>query len=235
MKKIICIVCVNMVLWSCQEKMLGDTMELSVNIKGLKKGTIYIQKVTDSALVNIDTIRINGNSDFVTNLEIKSPEMFFLVLDRGVTVSGDNSLSFFAEARQIKINTSLDNFSLDAKISGSKNQDLYNEYRKVATRFVDKNLDLIELKLKAVQSKNNAEYEKINSEQVELLKRKYLYTTNFAINNGNYEVAPYVTLAEIPDINVKYLDTIQKRMSPKVAQSVYGKKIIQLIKDRKLK
>ena len=210
-------------------------MQLSVNIKGLKKGTVYIQKVTDSALVNIDTIKINGNSDFVTNLEIKSPEMYFLVLDRGVTVFGDNSLSFFAEAGQIKISTSLDNFSLDAKISGSKNQDLYNEYRKVATRFVDKNLDLIELKLKAVQSKNNAEYEKINSEQVELLKRKYLYTTNFAINNGNYEVAPYVTLAEIPDINLKYLDTIQKRMSPKIAQSTYGKKIVQLIKDRKLK
>jgi hypothetical protein len=32
---------------------------------------------------------------------------------------------------------------------------------------------------------------------------------------------------------LKYLDTIQKTMSPKIAQSLYGKKLIQFYKERK--
>jgi hypothetical protein len=35
-------------------------------------------------------------------------------------------------------------------------------------------------------------------------------------------VAPYIALSEINDATVKYLDTIQKSMSPKVAKSRYG-------------
>jgi len=47
-------------------------------------------------------------------------------------------------------------------------------------------------------------------------------------------VAPYIALAEIYDINLKYLDTIQKSLSPKVAQSKYGIKLKELIKERKI-
>jgi hypothetical protein len=35
---------------------------LNGNIKGLKTGTLYIQRVVDSALVAIDTIVIDGSS-----------------------------------------------------------------------------------------------------------------------------------------------------------------------------
>jgi hypothetical protein len=73
----------------------------------------------------------------------------------------------------------------------------------------------------------------METEQNDILKRKYLYTTNFAVNNGDYEVAPYVALAEIYDINLKFLDTIQKSMSPKVAKSLYGKKLNDYIAERK--
>jgi hypothetical protein len=56
-----------------------------------------------------------------------------------------------------------------------------------------------------------------------------LHAANFAINNKEYEVAPYIALSEIYDINLKYLDTIQKSMSPKVAKSLYGKKLTEYI------
>jgi hypothetical protein len=45
------------------------------------------------------------------------------------------------------------------------------------------------------------------------LTQKNLYATNFAINNKDYEVAPHVALSDIYDINLKYLDTIQKSMT----------------------
>ena len=49
------------------------------------------------------------------------------------------------------------------------------------------------------------------------------------MNNKDHEIAPYIALTEIYDINIKYLDTIQKAMSPKVAQSLYGKKLTEYI------
>ena len=133
----------------------------------------------------------------------------------------------------MNIETSLDFFTADVKITGSKNQELYEQYKKVVSRFVDQDLTLIEKKFAAHKSKNEAEIIKIDQEQKQILKRKYLYTTNFAVNNGAYEVSPYVALAEIYDINLKYLDTIQKSMTPKVSNSMYGKKLNDFIAERK--
>lgn len=222
-----------LLLMSCAEKKSDKNFVLTGNIKGLKNGTLYIQRVKDTALVAIDTIKINGDSHFVSEFDLQSPEMLYLFLDRGVTNSLDNNIPFFAEKGTMNIETSLDFFTADAKITGSKNQELYDEYKKVVSRYVDQNLDLAEKKFKAFQNKKEDEVLKIDEEQKGVQKRKYLYTTNFAVNHGDYEVAPYVTLAEIYDINLKYLDTIQKRMSPKVAQSLYGKKLNAYIAERK--
>jgi hypothetical protein len=222
-----------LLLVSCSEKKSDRNFILTGNIKGLKKGTLYIQRIKDTTLIAIDTIKINGDSHFTSEFDIQSSEMLYLFLDRGVSNSLDNNIPFFAEKGNMNIETSLDFFTADAKITGSKNQELYDEYKKVVSRYVDQDLDLIEKKFQAFKDKKNEEVLKIDEEQQSIQKRKYLYTTNFAVNHGDYEVAPYVTLAEIYDINLKYLDTIQKRMSPKVAKSLYGKKLNTFIAERR--
>jgi hypothetical protein len=216
-------------LFACSEKKSENNLHLTGNIKGLKKGTLYVQRVTNNKLVALDTIAIDGSSQFETDIELQSPEMLYLFLDRGVSNSLDNNLLFFAEPGAISIETNLENYIADAKVSGSKNQDLYYEFKKVDSRFQDESLDLIEKKFKAMKSNNAAEAAKVNAKQESNIKRKYLYATNFAINNKEYEVAPYIALSEIYDINIKYLDTIQKSMSPKVAKSLYGKKLTEYI------
>jgi hypothetical protein len=216
-------------LFACSEKKSENNLHLTGNIKGLKKGTLYVQRVDNNKLVAIDTISIDGNSNFETNIELKSPEMMYLFLDRGVSNSLDNNLLFFAEPGDISIETNLENYIADAKVKGSKNQDLYYEYKKVDKRFQDESLTLIEKKFKAMKNKNESELTSIVAKQETNIKRKYLYATNFAINNKDYEVAPYIALSEIYDINLKYLDTIHKSMSPKVAQSLYGKKLTEYI------
>ena len=220
-------------LVSCNEKESTKNFVLTGNIKGLKNGTLYIQRIKDTNLVAIDTIKISGDSHFKSEFDLDSPEMLYLFLDRGVTNSLDNNISFFAERGKLNIETSLDFFTAAVKITGSKNQDLYYQYRKVISRYIDQNLTLIQKKLMASKDNNLDEINKIELEEQDLLKRKYLYTTNFAVNNGDHEVAPYVALADIYDINLKYLDTIQKSMSPKVAKSLYGKKLNEFYATRK--
>jgi hypothetical protein len=46
-------------------------------------------------------------------------------------------------------------------------------------------------------------------------------------------VSPYIALSEINDATIKYLDTIQKAMVPKVAQSKYGVMLTKYVADRK--
>ena len=222
-----------LLLVSCTEKKSSKNFVLTGNIKGLKSGTLYIQRIKDTILVAIDTIKIEGDSHFTSQFDLQSPEMLYLFLDRGVTNSLDNNIPFFAEKGKMTIETTLDFFTADAKITGSKNQGLYDEYKKVVSRFVDQDLTLIEKKYNLMKANKMAEVNKVEEEQKVVLKRKYLYTTNFAVNHCDYEVAPYVALAEIFDINLKYMDTIQKSMTPKVSKSLYGKKLNDFIAARK--
>lgn len=229
MKKSISVLVVLLLLISCTKKESKTSLHLTGNIKGLKKGTLYIQRVVDTSLVAIDTIVIEGNSNFVTDIAIKSPEMFYLFLDRGVSNSLDNNLLFFAEPGNMNIDANLDFFLSGAKITGSKNQDLFEEFKKSNSRFIDNNLSLIEQKFNAVKNKNRKALDSLNAKQEYNTKRKYLFSANFAVNHKDYEIAPYIALTAIYDINIKYLDTIQKAMTPKVAQSLYGKALTQYV------
>jgi hypothetical protein len=229
MKKTIIAFVTLLILSACNKNESKTNLHLTGNIKGLKKGTLYIQRVVDTNLVAIDTLVIDGNSKFETDLNLESPEMLYLFLDRGVSNSMDNNLLFFAEPGTINIDTNLDSFIASAKITGSKNQDIYEEYQKINTRFRDQNLDMIQQKFNAIKSNNAKALDSLNVSQESNTKRKYLFATNFALNNRDYEVAPYIALSDIYDINVKYLDTIQKAMSPKVAKSLYGKKLTEYV------
>jgi len=221
-------------LISCNKEEHGDTnLHITGNIKGLKKGTLYIQKVVDTSLVAIDTIVFNGKSDFESYIKIDSPEMLYLFLDRRQTNSVDNNLPFFAEPGEMKIETSNDEFFYKAKITGSENQKLYEEFLKIKTRFTGDNLDLVAKNLEATKNSNVKQLDSIGIKSEQLIKRRYLYTANFALNHAKSDIAPYLALSEIADINTKYLDTIHKSMSPKVAKSLYGKMLTKYVAERK--
>jgi len=221
------------ILASCSKKESTGNVHITGNIKGLKKGTLYIQRIVDTSLVAIDSIKIDGNPAFESNITLDSPEMLYLFLDRGVTNSLDNNIMFFAEPGNITIETNLDNYISGAKITGSKNQELYEQYSKINSRFIDENLSLVEPRFRAIKRQDLKAVDSITKLQENNIKRKYLYATNFALNNKDHEVAPYIALAEIYDINFRFLDTIQKSMTPKVAQSFYGKKLTKYVGDLK--
>lgn len=221
-------------LISCNKEDHGDAnLHITGNIKGLKQGKIYIKKVVDTSLVTIDTIVFNGKSTFETHIKIAEPEMLFLVLDRGQTNSVDNNLPFFAEPGNMKIESSNEEFFLRAKITGSKNQKLYEDFLKIKSRFSNQNLELVAKNIEATKNSNVKQLDSIASASEQLLKRRYLYTANFALNNAKHEVGPYIALTEIQDINTKYLDTIQKGMSPAIAKSLYGKILTKYVAERK--
>jgi hypothetical protein len=220
MKKLLLAILSLFILASCENKP-ETNLQITGIVKGLQKGTLYLKKMSDSTYTTLDSIKIDGKSEFESNIDLKSPEMLYLFLDRGETNSGDNNLMFFAEPGKINIATDLEYFYSKAVITGSKNNELYENYKKITSRYNEQQLELTVAKINALKNKQLNLIPSIEEKSNVLINRKYLIAINFAVNNKEYEVAPYIALTEI-NANNQYLDTIQKSMSSKVAKSRYG-------------
>ncbi|GGG54157.1 DUF4369 domain-containing protein [Bizionia arctica] len=193
------------------------------HVKGLQKGTIYLEKEKDSAIVIVDSMALNGTSEFELKSDLESPEAFYLRLDKNNSNETNTRIVFFADKGISEINTTLKNFVPDAVITGSNQQKTYEDFLKVIQRYDDKNLDLIKENFEAKMAKDSIKIEASQVALNNLTKSKYLYTVNFAINNKDSEVAPYLALTEIYDAQIKWLDTINNSLTPKVKDSKYGK------------
>lgn len=230
MKKIIVFVIISIIVLSCGNKK-ENTMLVQGEIKNLKKGVLYLQKIKDTLLITVDSISLDGVNKFVLKDEVDSPEIYFLSLDK----SPSKQISFFGEKGTITIDTKLDNFVFGASISGLTNQQLLDEYNEMKSKFSNKRLDLIKADFEAKRAQDSLFIDSIQRQISSLLKRKYLYTVNFAINHSDNEIAPYLALTEVYDANINLLDTINNSLSPKVRQSVYGMKLNEFIEKIKNK
>ena len=208
-------------------------LKINGKVQGLKKGTLYLQKIEDTALVSLDSVKIEGDPSFTFETNIESPQVLYLYLNKVDGSKLDDRITFFAEPGEMVINTSLENFETDAVVEGSKNQEKLMEYRKMMKRFNDRNLELIQANLEAQQEQNQEAMQSTNEEYDNLIKRRYLYTVNFAINNKDMELAPYLAISEVYDANIKYLDTIYKSLTPEIKDSKYGQSLSAFLKERR--
>lgn len=203
-------------------------MIVSGNIDGLKKGTIYLQKQQDSIIVSIDSILVEGNSNFKLETEINEPDIYYLYLDKNDGDSLNDIITFFGNNGEINIKTSLKNFDSSYEISGSKNTELLQEYFSIIRKFNLQNLDLLEIFYKAQIENNQAKIDSVNTQIENLIKRKYLYTLNFATNNSEFEISPYLAVSQIADANQEFLLKLYDTLPEKIKNSKYGK-ILQIL------
>ena len=97
----------------------------------------------------------------------------------------------------------------------------------------NRNLDLIKEQFDARIAGDTVKLDSITKISDNFLKRKYLYTVNFALNNKDSEVAPYLALTEIYNAHIKLLDTINNSLTPKIKGSKYGKELESFIENIK--
>lgn len=230
MKPFLTIAIILLTLIGCSSE--NGNMELTGNVKGLKKGTLILQKFEDTLLVSVDSILVDGDANFAFSKKIESPEIYYLYVRLKDGTLMDDRIPFFAENGKLSITTNLKNFGSAAVVTGSENDRLLKEYNRMMERYINKNLDLIEQRLKLGQGQDSLALA-IDNQRRNLLSSKYLATINFALNKKEYEVAPYVMLSEAYNANVKYLDTVYNTLSPKIKDSKYGVELESFIQDRK--
>ena len=225
MKKIIVVLVVSILMIACSSKKDGN-MIVEGTIKGLKKGTLYLQKMNDTAIFSIDSVNVLGDGNFRLTDNVESPVMYYLTYDGN---ANDKRILFFGGKGTITINDNMSTFGFSPEITGSPNQLVLDKFLKINNQFKNQRLEFIKKEFDARQSKNTDLIKNLEKDYNRMIRRKYLYTTNFALSNSDSEAAAYIALTELYDANIKLLDTINKKLSIDVKNSIYGKRLDKYI------
>lgn len=228
MKRIIAVLATSVLIFSCSGK--KGNMVVKGQIKGLKKGKLYLQKLKDTVLISVDSVELFGGDKFSLSDNVNSPVMYFLTFDSN---SNQKKLMFFGEKGEITINDKVEEFGFKPVITGSKNQDIMNKFNEINHQFKMKRLDFIAKDVEARAKKDTAEIIKLEKDYKKMVRRRFLYTTNFAVTHNDSEAAPYIALSELFDANIYLLDTINNSLTAKVKNSTYGKRLNKFVTDVK--
>lgn len=228
MKRILFVLLLILVAVSC-EKQSENTMTVSGNIKGLKKGTLYLQQFKDSTLVVLDSLEIKGDGNFSFTEEVGNPDIYYLYLNKMDNNDINDRITFFGEKGNITINTAWNSFDTNVEISGSKSHEKLLEFYEMMSKF---NIREFTLAQEASMPKIQEDSIALDSLQ-QLIDRnlisRYRYALNFGLNNGDSYATPYLMITEVSEANPKYLDSIYNGLSPDVAASKYGKALKELL------
>ena len=66
--------------WSCSKTENLNNFSLQIEVNGLKKGTLFLEKFSDSSLIKIDSGYFNGNNSVEFRGKIDGPEIMIITL-----------------------------------------------------------------------------------------------------------------------------------------------------------
>ncbi len=224
MKRILLVVFSILILVSCTRS--ENTMLVSGNIQGLKKGWLYLQKTEDSLLINVDSLEIRGDGAFSFQYEMEHPELFYLYLDKADNNDVNDRISFFGEKGNIWISTSWNQFEKQAKITGSKHHDDFAEYKEMMSNFNKRDLELAQT---AFSESDTLKIDSLESLAERNYINRYRYLLNFSLTHPNSYVTPYIALTDGEEANPIYLDSIYSVLPDSVARSKYGRALKEMV------
>lgn len=222
------IVVVGLVLGACKKQSNND-FSLTVKIKGLKKGIAYLESYKDGLWTVIDSISILGERDFTFGKRLDHAQL----LRFSINHDKKHTVHFFAENLPMRLNAVLEKMSWKKQVSGSKNDSILQLLDKQLKELNFRKLKLVEERFKAVREKDTETLTKIDQKEKKMVRNQYLFTINFALRNKDYEIAPYIALNYLQNVNTRFLDTIANSLNDKVKNGFHGKKLAAFIKKRK--
>ncbi len=204
-------------------------------IDGLKVGNVLLQKVQDSALVTLDSVALDGESDFSLQAQLEEPQMLYLHLDIKDGAMYDDRIAFFAEDTVMTINSTLESFEEDAVIEGSKNQEVLSVFTENTDKLDKTYTELMKrsMELSKQENPSTSDIELLNNDYEKYLRKRILYAISYASLHADKEVSPYILLKEGFDANPILLDSVYNMMPKKIQTSLYGKDLAELIAELK--
>ena len=195
--------------------------EVTIIVDGLKKGTVYLQKITESGLVNLDSIESNGNEKLNLSLNLDHPELLYAYLDKFDGSSFNDRLAFFAEPGEIQISTTLNNFENAAVVSAGVEHEEFKKLQQMLSRFTKKDFELMQLAQTDRITDEHFVDSIVNQSNSNNIKR-YQFIANYALTNPNKYVSAYLITSEGEELNPRWKDSIFNSFSDAIKKSKYG-------------
>jgi len=212
------------IFFSCN-KQNKHNFVIQGTIKGLTKGTIYLDRVIDTLVVPIDSFVVKDNGQFSVGNSIESPEIFYLYLKE----IPKERLLIFGEKGILNVNSKLEKFVVSAEVTGSENHDLLQEYLDMNRQFNYSEMDLFKANIEAEKNQDSIKLDSLDTSYKSLVRRRYLYTTNFAVKHSDKDIAPYLALTEMYDAHLSLLDTVNNSLTDEIRNSKYGKQLDRFV------
>jgi len=215
-----------LVLLSCEQRYSRKSFTIEGEIEGFTKGTIYLKKKQDTLFIAVDSFLVQDNGKFFLTDDLSSPEIYYLKIKE----IPKDSLLVFGEEGILHLTSNIDKLVTHVSITGGNNHELLTEYKQMIAQFQDKQLDLFKANFDAEKAQDSVALDSLNRLYKNHIKRRYLYTTNFAVKHADQEVAPYIALTALYNANISLLDTVNNSLSERVKASKYGKQLDQFIR-----
>ena len=223
MKKLLFVLSIIGILSSCSETK-DSNFVVKGKLDGMRKGMVYLKSEVNGNLVTVDSIFLKGTENFEFSGNIESPEVFYLSSSR----RNSAELPIFVEKGEMTINAKVKDL-LSADVTGSKNQELLDKFNQIIGRFNSRKNELYVKGLQANGNKHLKTLKSISKQYTNNENRKTRYILNFAVTNGDYDIAPYIALNYLSSSHTTVLDTINKSMSDEVRKGKYGKSLNELV------
>lgn len=102
-----------------------STVKISGKAADTGSGYVYLQRFDDKVFSTLDSARIE-KGQFQINTKIELPELYGLTLDKN-----QSPLYVFIDSERISVDLIPDSYYRNSRVTGSKAQDLFTEYKKL--------------------------------------------------------------------------------------------------------
>ena len=149
---------------ACGKETKEGNLTVSGKIEGLKEGTIFLQKIQDTTLINLDSLVVDGNEpSFVFTTTIEEPEVLYIYLEKKDFNDFNDRAEIFAEPGEMTFNTTLRRFLNDVEVTGSKNHEDLVAFKAFMTKFNTKELMLLRDGMDAQKEEDVKKVQEINT------------------------------------------------------------------------
>jgi len=210
---------------TCNSKHQTGNLRVEGTVKGLRLGTLQLKHLVNDSLVNLDSIKVDGEEHFTFQTHIDEPQVLVLELPQ----VKDGRISFFAAPNDtIHIFTYVESFGISPNIKGGANQTAKNEFDKMIKQFNNKEMDLFKARFEASKQHLLQEADSLGKSLNSLQRKKKLYMLNFIFRHKDKAIAPYIALMEFYN-NPKILDTVYKSLPEDISKNYYAKQINKIL------
>jgi peroxiredoxin len=196
----------------------GKNFNLNGTVTGMQDGKLYLVH-QDSAMQNIfDTLEVKGGK-FSFSGNVNEPTPYYIINDPQAPAA---PLIFFAEKGDVKIEADASNLQF-AKVTGAKNQEMYNQYRNSVAPLAAKADSIMKLSMNVTDQGQTVQlqeaYMRLNEEESELIRK-------FVKEHPEAHVSAFLIVNKfLSQPAAEEIEPLYNGLSPEVKNSTWGKQI----------